>query len=477
ALAAWWERKDARPALVWGRRRVGKTLLLQRFAQDRRAIFHTGAGRSARAELVQLSRQVQAAGLPGLRDVGQRPYADWDDAFEHLAEAAQTDPMLLVLDEYPELERTSPELPGVLRAFLDRASGSTQLRILLCGSAVRSMRAMQEERAPLYGRFDLSLQLHPFEPWEASLLLTGLQPADQALVYGLLGGMPLYLSWWDAQASVEENLRRLVCRPAAPLLVEGDLVLATEAELGDQPAAVLHAIASGKTRHSEIKDWVRAEPARTLDRLVELRLVDRIVPVTEDPARSRRRVYRVADNFLAFHLGLVSRYRDEIERGLGDSILPVLLASLDDQLGRPWEDMVRRQVRRECAAGRLAPDVVAVGPWWTMDGQNEIDILALSGRSRTPVLAGEAKWARSVDAARLLSELCRKIARTGANPDTMRYLVAAREQVRGAGVDTAASGNAAAASSATAAGGTAAACGTAAGSTTAIVAADVFRAG
>jgi AAA+ ATPase superfamily predicted ATPase len=429
-LNAWWEKPGARPALVWGRRRVGKTMLLQTFADDRKAIFHTAAGRSGQGELVQLSRQVRGAGLAGLRDLEQRPYIDWDDAFEHLAAVAASEPVLLVLDEYPELERAAPELPGVIRAFLDRAAGRTQLRLLLCGSAVRSMRAMQEERAPLHGRFDLRLQVHPFEPWEASLLLADLAPAEQALVYGLLGGMPLYLNWWETQVDVKENLRRLVCHPAAPLLVEGDLVLASEAEVGERPGAVLHAIANGKTRYNEIKDWVRAEPTRTLERLIELRLVDRMVPVTEDPARSRRRLYRIADNFLAFHLGLVTRYRAEIERGLGDSILNVMLSSLDDHLGHIWEDTVLRYVRRECASGWLAADVVAVGPWWTSEGQDEIDILALSGRSRTPVLAGEVKWAQSVDAPRLVADLRRKAASTTADVTSLRYLVAARTEVR-----------------------------------------------
>jgi hypothetical protein len=151
--------------------------------------------------------------------------------------------------------------------------------------------------------------------------------------------------------------------------------------------------------------------------------------VTEDPDRSRRKIYRIADNFLAFHLGLVSRYRAEIDRGLGDSILNVLLASLDDHLGQPWEEAVRAHVRRECSAGRLAADVVAVGPWWGSDGQNEIDILALAGRSRRPVLAGEAKWARAVDGARLTNDLRRKMSGPGIDPDSVSYLVAGRERV------------------------------------------------
>ncbi|MFI7585909.1 ATP-binding protein [Spongisporangium articulatum] len=429
-LHTWAERTDARPGLVWGRRRVGKTALLQEFARGRRSVFHTGAGRAAQGELLQLSRQVAAEGLSTLRDLTARPFHDWDDALEHLAGAARNEPLLVVLDEYPELERSSPELPGVIRAFLDRAGSSTKLRLLLCGSAVRSMQALQEERAPLYGRFDLNLQVHPFEPWEAALMLPGMEPADRAAVYGLVGGMPLYLSWWDAAKSLRENVEHLVCRPGALLLNEGDLVMATEAEPGEQPAAVLHAIANGRTRHNEIKDWVGTEPTRTLDRLIALRLVERVVPVTEDPRRSKRRIYRLADNFLAFHLGLVSRYRAEIDRGLGDSILPVLLQGLDDHLGGPWEEVVRSYVRRECAAGRLAEDVVAVGRWWSPDNSSEVDVLTLSGRSRTPSLAGEVKWAKSVDAGRLARELDHSLSALGLHPeDAVRRLIAARERV------------------------------------------------
>lgn len=138
-LQRWWSKPAPRPGLVWGRRRVGKTALVQEFTRGLRTVFHTGAARSANGELQQLTRQAQAANLPTLRDLTRRRYVDWDDALEHLAEAARDEPLLLVLDEYQELERTSPELPGVIRAFLDRSPGRTKLRILLCGSAVRAM--------------------------------------------------------------------------------------------------------------------------------------------------------------------------------------------------------------------------------------------------------------------------------------------------------------------------------------------------
>ncbi|MGH3899721.1 MAG: AAA family ATPase, partial [Pseudonocardiaceae bacterium] len=135
ALERWWSGTDARMAMVWGRRRVGKTALVRRFAEGRRTVFHTGASRGRSTELILLARQVGGIGVGGVRDLVARGYTDWDDALDHVFMVAEGEPLLLVLDEFPELAATTPELPNLLRAFLDRSQGHTRLRILLCGSA------------------------------------------------------------------------------------------------------------------------------------------------------------------------------------------------------------------------------------------------------------------------------------------------------------------------------------------------------
>lgn len=429
-LEAWWSRREASLAVVWGRRRVGKTALIQHFAKDRAAVFHAGGGRPASAELAALSRAAQPLLGDGLRDLTAHSFPDWDYALDALALAAADRPVLLVLDEFPALVETSPELPSLIRAAWDRLRSRTKLKLLLCGSAVRTMEAMQEERAPLYGRLDLSLLLHPFRPHEAAEMLPALRPAQRALVWGLVGGMPLYLRWWDQSASPRANLARLACTPGGQLLTEGQLVLATEGEGGDLARLVLYAIATGRTRFNEIEQAVRADPGRTLERLVALRLVDRVVPVTEDPRRTRRRVYRIADNFLAFWLGVLDRYRPEIERGLGQSILPVLLGSLDDYMGGPWEEAFRDHLRKLAAEGELGEEIVAIGPFWTSaDDPAEIDAVGLAGRDRQAVLLGEAKWAKRVNAAKLRAELAQKAGALPRLADEPRYAICARERV------------------------------------------------
>src|SRR5690606_30079494 len=136
-----------------------KTALLQHFLVDKPAVYHAGSRRPPQDELRLLSRLVAPLPSSATRDLHARPFADWDDCLDTMAEIARTAPVLLVLDEFPELVKASPELESVLRAFWDRARARTKLRILLCGSAVRTMKAIQEERAPLYGRFDLTLRV------------------------------------------------------------------------------------------------------------------------------------------------------------------------------------------------------------------------------------------------------------------------------------------------------------------------------
>lgn len=126
---------------------------------------------------------------------------------------------------------------------------------------------------------------------------------------------------------------------------------------------------------------------------------------------------------------MLSRHRAEIDRGLGASILPFMLEDLDVHLGGPWEQTFRDHLRRACASGTIADGVVALGPWWRHDGQNEIDAVALAGRRREVVLVGEAKWGRSADGRRLRRALERKAASVSERPEDLTYAIAARDNV------------------------------------------------
>ncbi len=432
-LQQWWDAPGARFGLVWGRKRVGKSELLHAFAAGRRSIYFTAQGRPSVIELADLAARISAAGITlGTRRLEHQPFTSWGDALAALADAAAEEPLLLVIDEFPELLAVDPSIERVIRATWDEVRRSSSLRVLLCGSAVRTMRGVQEERSPLHGRFDLTLLLQPFRPHEARLLLPDLSPADIARVWGLVGGIPLYLSWWDQSAPIVDNLERLACRPGGLLRTEGELILATEGSAGGMTKQVLYALAAGRTRHSEIVDAVQSErrTADVLDDLVQLRLVERIAPVTDDPRqRGGRSLYRIADGFLSFWLGLLARYTDDIDRGMGRQVANALVGELDNHMGPRFEEAFRDHLRRLATDGQLG-EITSIGPWWNRSGDPvEIDAVGLAGRSGRAVLLGEAKWAKTADGARLARQLRAKASVVPRLSDDPTIAIAARDEV------------------------------------------------
>lgn len=396
ALERSWGKGGGQLVLVWGRRRTGKTRLLGRFIEGKRAVFYGATQQAAETELRALSETVRSAFPPRGDDLlAHADFPDWGAALSYFARKAERQRLILVLDEFPYLVESEPALPSIVQKFWDHEGRQSKLHLVLCGSAQAVMEELQRERAPLFGRVDVRLQLKPFGYRDAALFVPGLSPVEKAISYGVLGGMPTYLARWDDKLGHRANLRRLFADPASPLIEEGEFVLSNELPEGSGYFRILHAIASGHRTFGKIKTFADIDISRQLDNLVELHLVERVVPVTEDPTKTKRAVYRIADNFLAFWFRFVYRHRADIARGLGRDIVDgVILPGLSDYMGEPWEEMCREFVRDQAQRGRLPVAVSSVGRWWNTDNSVEIDIVGRHGN--TVVLVSSVKWSKAI---------------------------------------------------------------------------------
>jgi hypothetical protein len=430
SLERTWESQGAALALVWGRRRTGKTRLLGKFVEGKRAIYYGATQQASHTELRALGQAARDALHPAGADLlalGEFP--DWVSAFDYLADKARRERLVVVFDEFPYLVGAESGLPSIIQRFWDHAGRQTQLFLVLCGSAQAVMEELQAQRAPLFGRVDLRLQLRPFDYAEAALFLPRLAAAERALAYGVLGGMPVYLQRWNDGLGHRANLQRLFADSTSPLVEEGEYVLSSELPEASGYFRILHAIAAGERTYGAIKDFARIDIARQLDRLLGIGLVERVVPVTEDPTRTKRALYRIADNFLNFWFRFVYRHRVDVARGLGREVVDrVVIPGLADYMGEPWEEMCREFIRRKAASGRLPVEVSRVGRWWNQDNSVEVDIVGLRGKE--VVLAGSVKWSRSAGAQEL-RELRRAVEALPERADDVRLAIFAREAIRG----------------------------------------------
>lgn len=422
-----WARTDARLILVWGRRRTGKTRLLGAFIEGKRAVFYGATQQAASAELSGLSAATRRALPPSADDLlAHTDFPNWETALSYLAGKATRLRLAVVLDEFPYLVDSEPALPSIIQRFWDHEGRQSKLRLILCGSAQSVMEDLQRQRAPLFGRVDLRLQLKPFGYREAALFVPRLNPTERAICYAVLGGMPTYLARWNDRVGHVANLRRLFADPSSPLIEEGEFVLSHELPEGSGYFRILQAIALGHRTFGKIKDFAAIDITRQLENLIALGLVERVVPVTEDPRKTRRAIYRIGDNFLAFWFRFINRNQANIFRGLGREVVDRMVRpALPQYMGEPWEQMCRDFLRDRAARGELPVKVSSIGKWWNRDHSVEIDVVGLDGSQ--VVLVGSAKWSRSIRR----NELAR-LARAAENlPNRVadvRFILFAREK-------------------------------------------------
>jgi AAA+ ATPase superfamily predicted ATPase len=428
ALERAWTSSEPVLALVWGRRRTGKTRLLGRFVEGKRAVFYGATQQTSRTELSGFSEACREALQPSGSDLlALGDFPDWTVAFDYLGEHARTERLVVVLDEFPYLVDAEPGLPSIIQKFWDHRAHEGRLLLVLCGSAQALMEELQRQRAPLFGRVDLRLHLRPFEYPEAALFVPRLSPEERAIAFGVLGGMPVYLRRWDDGIGHQENLRRLFADPVSPLVEEGEFILSSELPEASGYFRILRAIATGARTYGAIKDLAGIDIQRQLDRLISVGIVERVVPVTEDPARSKRAVYRIADNFLNFWFRFIYRHRSDIARGLGEEVLGrSVIPRISDFMGEPWEEMCRDFLRREAVRGRLPVEVSRIGRWWNRDSSVEIDVVGL--RDGEVVLAGSVKWARTAGTQELRA-LRRAAEALPDRAERLRYALFARDQI------------------------------------------------
>ena len=192
-------------AVIYGRRRVGKTALITQFIRDKKAIYFMGVESNEKQNLENFSKTIMEFGT----DIPvETAFISFQAALEYVFKLAEKDRLILAIDEYPYVARSSKSLASTLQLFIDKYKDSSKLMLILCGS---SMSYMEDHvlayKAPLYGRRTSQMKILPFDFADTCRYFKNFSGEDKALVYGMVGGTPQYLLQMDDRRSVEENIR------------------------------------------------------------------------------------------------------------------------------------------------------------------------------------------------------------------------------------------------------------------------------
>lgn len=388
-------RREGGLAIVYGRRRIGKTRLLLEWSARHDGAYSV-ADQSAPAIQRRYLADVLSARLPGFADV---EFPDWRSLFARLARDAAAARWRgpIVIDELPYLVLASPELPSVLQRWTDHEAASARLVVALAGSSQRMMQGLVlADDAPLYGRAREILEIKPLDPMFIHAAFGHGDAARLVETYACWGGVPRY---WELaieeRGDARARIDQLVLDPLGPLHREPDRLLLEEVPSAAEVRPVLDAIGAGANRISEIGARMERSAtslSRPLARLIELGLVRREVPFGDHEKSSRRSLYKIDDPFFRLWFRVVAPQRSRLasaapaaRRALLDRFWPGLVADA-------WEDLCRRQlpfIDPLSNLGRLGP-WNAASRWWSGDSP-EWDVVATSIDDKR-LLLGEAKW-------------------------------------------------------------------------------------
>lgn len=384
---------DEAPQLVVmrGRRRVGKSYLLNRSFEGRRFVYFQADEGEERGHLdlfaAEAGRLVNAP----------LSFADWDAALDYVDSLGSDAPLVVVLDEYQWLRKAQPQLDSKITRHFDRwERKKTPITLVVSGSALTLMEELLEGDKPMFGRAAHRPLIEPFDFRDAALFGSAKASSEEKLRrYGVLGGTAQY-QVWAGHGSLQRVLKERILMKDESLFEEPLQLIRGEDEIREPGNyyAILRAIAQGETRFNEIEARSKISSGqlltKRLNRLERLRYIEERNPIGGNGTS----LWEIADPFFAFWFRYVYPSRSRLQRGRVDEVAKAITADLDNHMGRVFEHVCREWAARYSAADEFA-EASEIGAYWTRTQDVEIDVVARAGKRYLAL--GSCKWSARAD--------------------------------------------------------------------------------
>lgn len=380
-------------AVIYGRRRVGKTALINQFIKGKKAIYFMGVESNAKQNLENLSKSIMSY----INDFDtESTFQSFQLAIESVFKLAEKERIILVIDEFPYVARSSKSFDSTLQLLIDKYKDTSRLMLILCGS---SMSYMEDNvlayKAPLYGRRTAQLKILPFDFSETCQYFKKRSKEEKAVIYGIVGGTPQYILQMDDKLSIEENIKNTYLNPISFLYEEPLNLLKQEVREPAIYTALITAIATGHSRMSEISNKVGEDTnvcATYLKTLINLGIVQKETPYGEK--NSRKSIYSIEDNMFRFWYRFILENNSVIARGAKDLVYKKVEAQLSDYMGKVFEEICKQYLWNQLLLENCPVEFTSLGRWWGTNPvekvQEEIDIMG--EQDKNTALFAECKW-------------------------------------------------------------------------------------
>lgn len=384
-LSKRYQKKGLECIIIYGRRRVGKTALINEFTKGKPTIYFPALNTNAQGNLTALSKAIHSFHHPGAQNAPV--YTSFDDAFSEITRIARSsDRVIFVIDELPYLVKADDSIPSRLQHLIDHDWSETNLFLIFCGSSMSFMeKEILSEKSPLFGRRTAQFKIEPLSYLDTAKFHPELSEQDNALIYGITGGIPHYINKLDVMGSIKDALLENLLDTSSYLFEEPENLLKQELREPAVYNAVITAIANGASRQNEIATKTGLDRnicSKYLKVLCELNIIRKIEPVGDKA--QKKTFYRITDHFFRFWYRFVPENMMAISSGMMDRIFDASVGSyLSDYMGLVFEDICRQYLLMH--PEKLPFPVFEIGEWWgphpVKKKEIQLDIVAISAKT------------------------------------------------------------------------------------------------
>lgn len=385
--------------IIYGRRRIGKTRLLQEVVSKHNAIYYVANEMGLDYNLVQFGKVVAAHFDEPIA------FSDFESIFKYLAKRSQERTLTVIFDEFTYLMASNAEVLSVFQNIIDQFLIESNIKFILSGSHVGMVEEALAYKKPLYGRATFKLKLEPFDYYEASSFYPAMSSEDKVRLYSIFGGVPYYASKIDDSKSVKQNVMDLIIDEGAIFEDEIMFFLSQEVRSVSTYGRILNAIASGATRLNEIASKSGTANTGTtskyLDVLMMLGIVEKETCFGEK-SNSKKTLYKIKDQLFKFHYSFIEKNRSRKVIMESDHFFDTLIAPhLDSFVSFEFENICKRYLTI-INASRMEE----IGRFWYNDAKKHLDIeIDIVMKTLEQLVVFECKWTNTPINKRVLDEL------------------------------------------------------------------------
>lgn len=402
--------KDSSFVVIYGRRRVGKTSLINKFLESHEEnIYFLATQEPEKQNIEEFKKTVAQYSDNQLLEAAQ---VGWIDIFKEFVKKATPNKKIIVIDEFQYLCIGNPAFPSIMQKIWDTILKDSNVMLIVCGSLINLMKSqVLDYSSPLYGRRTSQIKLKQISFKHYKEFYPDFNEKDLIPFYAVTGGVPKYIETFQGYTDIYDAIKNKVLDPQSYLYEEPYFLLQKEVtEIGSY-FSLIKAIAMGNRKLSQISSVlgvVQTSLTKYLKVLIDLDLVEREVPVTEkSPEKSKSGLYKITDNFIAFWFKFVYPYLSYLERKEQDYVINIIKERfIQNYVSFVYEDVCREKMWEYSSQQMWDFKFDKVGRYWgSLAG--EIDIVAIDTEGKNLVL-GECKYSKTEKGLSVLHELQEK---------------------------------------------------------------------